>query len=90
MIESGTHDDLLQRGEAYARLYQAQFGKERLTVIRIVRAEFEHRLAGIWYGDEPVPAWLKGLVPLYQLASRIDKRWQSKKKCEDLDSGLAS
>jgi subfamily B ATP-binding cassette protein MsbA len=27
MIESGTHDDLLQRGESYARLYQAQFGK---------------------------------------------------------------
>ena len=28
MIESGTHDDLLQRGEAYARLYQAQFGQD--------------------------------------------------------------
>ncbi|MCH8227779.1 MAG: lipid A export permease/ATP-binding protein MsbA [Proteobacteria bacterium] len=28
MIESGTHDDLLQRGETYARLYQAQFGKD--------------------------------------------------------------
>jgi subfamily B ATP-binding cassette protein MsbA len=27
MIESGTHDDLLRRGENYARLYQAQFGK---------------------------------------------------------------
>jgi len=53
-------------------------------VIRIVRADFEHRLAGIWYGDEPVPAWLKGLVPLYQLANRIDKRWKSRKKCADL------
>ena len=28
MIESGTHDDLLHRGEAYARLYQAQFGSD--------------------------------------------------------------
>ncbi len=28
MIESGTHDDLLHRGETYARLYQAQFGKD--------------------------------------------------------------
>lgn len=27
VIESGTHDDLLDRGEAYARLYQAQFGR---------------------------------------------------------------
>jgi ABC-type multidrug transport system fused ATPase/permease subunit len=27
VIESGTHEDLLQRGEAYSRLYQAQFGQ---------------------------------------------------------------
>jgi tetraacyldisaccharide 4'-kinase len=53
-------------------------------VIRVVRADFERRLEDIWYGDEPAPAWLKGLVPLYQLASRIDKRWNSKKKCADL------
>ncbi len=69
VIESGTHEDLLQRGEAYSRLYQAQFGPMTTTVIRIVRAELEHRLAGIWYGNEPPPAWLKGLVPLYRLAS---------------------
>lgn len=50
-----------------------------------VRADFEHHLAGIWYGNEPVPVWLKGLVPLYHLASRIDKHWQTKKKCADLD-----
>lgn len=54
------------------------------AVIRIVRAEFERHLAGIWYGNEPVPAWLTGLVPLYRLASRIDKQWKSKKKCADL------
>jgi tetraacyldisaccharide 4'-kinase len=54
------------------------------TVTRIVRADFEQRLAGIWYGDEPVPAWLKCLVPLYRLASRIDQRWKSKRKCADL------
>ncbi len=53
-------------------------------MIRIVRYKFEHRLAGIWYRDEPVPAWLKILVPLYQLVCRIDKRWNEKKKCEDL------
>ncbi len=51
---------------------------------RIVRADLEHRLAGIWYGDEPVPVWLKGLVPLYQLAIRIDRQWKSKKKSADL------
>jgi subfamily B ATP-binding cassette protein MsbA len=28
VIESGTHDDLLQRGEAYSRLYQAQFSHD--------------------------------------------------------------
>jgi len=54
------------------------------TVIRIVRAEFERHLAGIWYGNEPAPSWLKGLVPLYRLASRIDKQWKSKRKCTDL------
>ncbi len=27
VIESGTHDELLDRGEAYSRLYHAQFGK---------------------------------------------------------------
>ncbi len=51
---------------------------------RIVRADLEYRLAGIWYGDEPVPLWLKGLVPLYRLASRIDKWWKAKKECTDL------
>ena len=49
-----------------------------------MRADFEQRLTGIWYGDEPVPAWLKGLAPLYHLASRIDKRWKSNRKCTDL------
>jgi subfamily B ATP-binding cassette protein MsbA len=28
VIESGTHEDLLQRGEAYSRLYQAQFSHD--------------------------------------------------------------
>jgi len=28
VIESGTHDELLHRGETYARLYHAQFGKD--------------------------------------------------------------
>jgi len=50
----------------------------------IMRAELEFRLAGIWYGDESVPVWLKGLVPLYRLASRIDKWWKVKKECTDL------
>ncbi len=53
-------------------------------MIRVVRADFEQRLTGIWYGDKPVPVWLKCLVPLYRLASRFDKRWKSKKKCADL------
>ncbi len=51
---------------------------------RIVRADLEYRLAGIWYGDEPAPAWLKGLVPWYRLASRIDKWWKTKNQCADL------
>jgi subfamily B ATP-binding cassette protein MsbA len=28
VIESGTHDDLLHKGESYYRLYQAQFGRD--------------------------------------------------------------
>ncbi|MEE8495358.1 MAG: tetraacyldisaccharide 4'-kinase [Xanthomonadales bacterium] len=49
-----------------------------------MRADLEHRLAGIWYGNEPVPAWLKSLVPVYRLASRIDRWWKLKNKCADL------
>lgn len=49
-----------------------------------MRADLEHHLAGIWYGNEPVPVWLNCLTPVYRLASRIDKRWRSKKKCAEL------
>jgi subfamily B ATP-binding cassette protein MsbA len=28
LIESGTHDELLQQGESYSRLYRAQFGRD--------------------------------------------------------------
>ena len=49
-----------------------------------MRADLEHRLAGIWYDNKPVPAWLKAMVPLYQAASSIDRRWNSKRKCSDL------
>jgi len=29
VIESGTHQDLLEKGQVYARLYQTQFGNDR-------------------------------------------------------------
>ncbi len=55
-------------------------------MVGIVRADFERRLAGIWYGDAPVPMWLKSLVPLYRLACRIDQWWKTKRKCTDLSA----
>jgi tetraacyldisaccharide 4'-kinase len=51
---------------------------------RIMRAEIEQRLTSSWYGKEPASAWLKGLVPLYRSASRLDKWWKTKRKCLDL------
>ncbi len=53
---------------------------------RLMRADYEHRLASIWYGKEPAPLWLQGLVPLYRAASHMDKYWNSKRKCTDLAS----
>jgi ABC-type multidrug transport system fused ATPase/permease subunit len=29
VIESGTHQELLEHGQVYARLYQTQFGKDK-------------------------------------------------------------
>lgn len=53
-------------------------------MIRIMRPDFEQRLAGIWYGGEPAPVWLKSLVPLYQSACFVDKWWKTKNICGDL------
>jgi tetraacyldisaccharide 4'-kinase len=64
----------------YTRLSLA----ETKMAIKIMRADLEHRLASIWYDNKPVPAWLKGLVPLYRAASHMDKRWNAKRKCNDL------
>ena len=49
-----------------------------------MRAELEKNLAETWYGGKKPPLWLKSLSPLYGVASRIDKWWKTKQRCEDL------
>ena len=48
------------------------------------RAEIEERLNQIWYGDESPAWWLKLLTPLYWGASRVDRWWKTRQRCEDL------
>lgn len=49
-----------------------------------MRARTEFRLNEIWYGDEPPPLWLRGLVPLYRAGQRLDRWWQTRRRAEDL------
>jgi len=40
----------------------------------------EERLNRIWYGGEPAPVWLKGLVPVYRAASGLDRWWRTRRR----------
>ena len=51
-----------------------------------MRAEIEKKLMDTWYGGSPPAFWLRGLVPLYSVASQLDKWWKSRQKCIDLES----
>ena len=51
-----------------------------------MRAATEQRLNDIWYGDDPPPMWLRGLVPAYQLGNRVDRWWQTRHRPQDLAS----
>ncbi|MEE4219287.1 MAG: tetraacyldisaccharide 4'-kinase [Xanthomonadales bacterium] len=49
-----------------------------------MRAGTENKLNQAWYGGEPVPAWLRLLVPLYRLANRLDRWIKTRRQPEDL------
>ena len=51
-----------------------------------MRADIERKLTNTWYGESPPSLWLKGLVPLYRGASRLDKWWKVRNRCSDLES----
>lgn len=51
-----------------------------------MRAKTEFRLNEIWYGEQPVPLWLRGLVPVYQAGQRLDRWWKLRQRPADLAS----
>jgi len=51
-----------------------------------MRSETEFKLNQIWYEGEPVPWWLRALVPVYQAGNRLDKWWKLRQRPEDLGS----
>jgi len=40
----------------------------------------------MWYGDEPVPLWLRALVPLYRQGQRLDRWWGRRRQPPDLEA----
>jgi tetraacyldisaccharide 4'-kinase len=49
-----------------------------------MRAETENRMNGIWYGEDPSPLWLRGLVPAYRVGQKLDRWWQLRHQPKDL------
>jgi tetraacyldisaccharide 4'-kinase len=49
-----------------------------------MRAKIEQRLNRTWYGAEPPAWWMNLLTPVYWAASRLDRLWKSRRRCEDL------
>lgn len=49
-----------------------------------MRARTEHKLNQAWYDGEPVPAWLRLLVPIYRLANRLDRWIKTRQQPEEL------
>lgn len=53
-----------------------------------MRPETEFRLNEIWYGQRPVPWWLRALTPVYKAGNRLD-RWLSLRRIpSDLESAF--
>jgi len=40
----------------------------------------------VWYGDEPVPLWLRALTPAYRLGQRLDRWWGLRHRPPDLEA----
>lgn len=38
----------------------------------------------VWYGGAPAPLWMRGLVPLYRMGQRLHRRWQYRRRPDDL------
>ena len=51
-----------------------------------MRSETEFKLNQIWYGGEPVPWWLRALVPVYKAGNQLDKWWKLRRQPDDLGS----
>ena len=51
-----------------------------------MRSETEFKLNQIWYEGEPVPWWLRALVPVYIAGNRLDKWWKLRQRPDDLGS----
>ena len=51
-----------------------------------MRSETEFKLNQIWYEGEPVPWWLRALVPVYKVGNRLDKWWKLRQRPDDLGS----
>ena len=51
-----------------------------------MRSETEFNLNQIWYEGEPVPWWLRALVPVYKAGNQLDKWWKSRRQPDDLGS----
>lgn len=53
-----------------------------------MRSEMELKLNSIWYGDRPVPFWLRALTPLYRAGNLLDRWLNTRRRPEDLASAL--
>ena len=51
-----------------------------------MRSETEFKLNQIWYEGEPVPWWLRALVPVYTAGNQLDKWWKLRRQPDDLGS----
>jgi tetraacyldisaccharide 4'-kinase len=51
-----------------------------------MRSDLEIKLNKIWYAGEPVPWWLKALVPIYKAGNRFDRWWKLRQQPDDLNS----
>lgn len=49
-----------------------------------MRSNTEQRLNEIWYQEQNPPWWLKGLVPFYRSANRLDRWWNMRRRPDDL------
>jgi len=51
-----------------------------------VRTETERRISDTWYATVPPPLWLRGLVPVYHVAQRLNRWWNLRQRPADFDA----